>query len=194
MKGSVSTLLIVGAGGFGRTVAETVLTQGQYELVGFLDDGCAVGEEVFGAPVLGGTDQLEHDRLRVASAVIAIGDNQARERLWRRLRAQNVRPASLIDGRAVVAPSVSLGDGVVVMGGAVVGTEVRLGNGVIVNAGATVDHHAVVEEFGHIGAGSVLAGGAKVCKRAWLRAGCVLGYRAMVEADRIVPPGTVLGE
>ena len=65
---------------------------------------------------------------------------------------------------------------------------------VIVNAGAKVDHHAVGEDFGHIGAGAVLAGGTKVGARAWLRAGCVLGYGSEVEADRIMPPGTVLGE
>jgi FlaA1/EpsC-like NDP-sugar epimerase len=31
-------LLIVGAGGHGRSVAEAVLAAGKYELVGFVDD------------------------------------------------------------------------------------------------------------------------------------------------------------
>ncbi|SEO80326.1 acetyltransferase [Aquisalimonas asiatica] len=187
-------LLIVGAGGFGRTVAETVLRQGGYELAGFLDDGLAAGDTVFGRPVLGPLDAIDQQALQAECAIVAIGDNQVRADMHARLVGRGLEVVTVIHPDASVAPSASVGDGVVVMGGVVVGTEAQLGNGVIVNAGATVDHHAVVEEFGHVGAGSVLAGGARVGERAWLRAGCVLGYRAEVEPGRILPPGTVLGE
>ncbi|QIT55909.1 acetyltransferase [Aquisalimonas sp. 2447] len=194
MPESDSKLLIVGAGGFGRTVAETVLAQGHYELVGFLDDGKPAGETVFGVPVLGDTGELGRGTLPAASAVVAIGNNVVRARLCEALRARGARLINVIHERACVSPSALLGEGVVIMGGAVLGTEARLGHGVIVNSGATVDHHAVVDDFGHIGAGSALAGGARVGARAWLRAGCVLGYGSDVEADQILPPGTVLGE
>jgi FlaA1/EpsC-like NDP-sugar epimerase len=47
-------LLVVGAGGHGRSVAEAVLMSGDFDLVGFLDDGAfASGFNVWGLPVLG---------------------------------------------------------------------------------------------------------------------------------------------
>ncbi|NDP40980.1 MAG: hypothetical protein GZ093_20040 [Rhodoferax sp.] len=46
-------LLIVGAGGHGRSVAEAVLAAGMYEVVGFLDDAAAGPAQVGSYPVLG---------------------------------------------------------------------------------------------------------------------------------------------
>ena len=48
------SLLIVGAGGHGRSVAEAVLMADHFSLVGFADDGAFVrGEAVWGLPVMG---------------------------------------------------------------------------------------------------------------------------------------------
>ncbi len=46
-------LLVVGAGGHGRSVAEAAALSGQFEVVGFLDDGSPVGERVLDSHVLG---------------------------------------------------------------------------------------------------------------------------------------------
>lgn len=170
------------------------MDQGHYELAGFLDDSKPVGSEVFGRPVLGAIDAIGGPSMAVAHAVVAIGDNQTRGSAHERLAAHGARIVTVIHDAATVASSATLGEGTAVMAGAVVGTEAQLGQGVIVNAGATVDHHAVIEDFGHVGVGSALAGGSRVRERAWLRAGCVLGYRAVTEPGVIYPPGTVLGE
>jgi FlaA1/EpsC-like NDP-sugar epimerase len=46
-------LLVVGAGGHGRSVAEAAELSGQFAVVGFLDDLLAASETVLGLPVLG---------------------------------------------------------------------------------------------------------------------------------------------
>ncbi len=46
-------LLVVGAGGHGRSVAEAADLSGQFEVMGFLDDAAPVGERVLGDHVLG---------------------------------------------------------------------------------------------------------------------------------------------
>ena len=45
------------------------------------------------------------------------------------------------------------------MAGAIVGTEARLGVSSIVNCVSVVDHHATVEDFGHLGVNASMAGG-----------------------------------
>ena len=49
---SMNRLLIIGAGGHGRSVAEAVVLSGEYEVVGFLDDG-ATESTISDIPVLG---------------------------------------------------------------------------------------------------------------------------------------------
>lgn len=152
-------LLIVGAGGFGRSVAEAVLATSRYALVGFLDDRWPDVEPVWGHPVLGKT-QIAQFAAHADAAIVALGDNERRRQLCEAVLASGMQLANVIHPAAVVSPSAKLGRGVTVMAGAVIGCEAKLGDGALVNTGAIVDHHAEVQDFGHLGAGSCLAGGA----------------------------------
>jgi UDP-3-O-[3-hydroxymyristoyl] glucosamine N-acyltransferase len=76
------------------------------------------------------------------------------------------------------------------MAGAIVGTEARLGMGSIVNCGAVVDHHATVEDFGHLGVSASMAGGTVLVRGAWMQAGSALGYGVEVAAGEVLLPGT----
>ena len=62
---SKKKLLLVGAGGFGRMVAELAMLQ--YECA-FVDDGQAVGTEICGIPVVGGLANLPGAAKRVRLA------------------------------------------------------------------------------------------------------------------------------
>lgn len=183
-------LVIVGAGGHGRSVLELVRLLDAHNPLGFLDDALAQGTTIMGLPILGPTSMLEHLREHGTTTVhVAIGHNPMREALCARARAAGLGLTTLIHPRACVAPSAVLGDGSAVMALAVVGTEARLGEGVIVNVGAVVDHHASVGHHGHLGANATMAGGTSIGARAWLQAGSAIGYRVHLDDDVILPPG-----
>lgn len=182
-------LLVVGAGGHGRSVAEAAELSGQFEVVGFLDDALPEGKIVFDLPVLGPVAGMAEQRAIVDQAIIAIGHNAMREKLMRQLTLAGFELATVVHPRAIVSPSAVLGAGSAVMAGAIVGTEAHLGVGVIVNSGAVVDHHATVEDVGHLGVNSSMAGGTVLGHAAWLQAGAALGYGVRVSANTVIPPG-----
>lgn len=187
------SLLIVGAGGHGRSVAEAVLMVGQFNLVGFLDDGAfARGEGVWDLPVLGPANSFENYASHATHAVVAIGNNVLRQKLFARLQAAGFALASVIHPKAVVSPRALLGSGVVVMAGAIVGTEATLGQGAIINCGAVVDHHARVNEFGHLGVSACMAGGSVLGALAWMQAGSAIGYGVQIAAGTVLKPGEAL--
>ena len=66
-------LLLVGARGFGRMVAEQAMLQ--YDCV-FVDDGQPVGAEICGIPVAGGLADLRELRKDYSLLVVGIGNNQ----------------------------------------------------------------------------------------------------------------------
>lgn len=183
-------LLIVGAGGHGRSVAEAVLMADQFNLVGFLDDGAfARAEVVWDLPVLGPAIAFENYADQATHAVVAIGNNVLRQKLFAQLQAAGFALASVIHPKAMVSPRALLGSGVAVMAGAIVGTEASLGRGAIVNCGAVVDHHAQVREFGHLGVNACMAGGSVLGALAWLQAGAAIGYGVQVEPGTVLKPG-----
>lgn len=186
-------LLIVGAGGHGRAVAEAVLLGADWEIAGFVDDGWPGLQQVWGHPVLGDTAGLVACREQAPFVIVAIGNNGVREVLHRRVRAAGFELAAVIHPRAQVSPRAMLGAGCALMAGAVVGTEASLGEGVIVNCGAIVDHHCRVEDFGHLGTGACMAGGAVLGRGAWMQAGGALGYGVQVPAGEVLKPGEARG-
>lgn len=189
---SSQKLLIVGAGGHGRSVAEAAQLSGQFEVVGFVDDGAVVGSRILGVPVLGTTENLHAYRDYVHHAIVAIGNNALRESLMMKLQSAGFEWASVIHPRSMVSPSVLIGAGSAVMAGAVIGTEAKVGVGAIVNCGAVVDHHAHVHDYGHLGVNACMAGGAVLGRSAWMQAGSSLGYGVVVEPCAVLKPGTAL--
>ncbi|UXY14470.1 NeuD/PglB/VioB family sugar acetyltransferase [Chitiniphilus purpureus] len=189
---SPHSLLIIGAGGHGRAIAELVELGGQFSIAGFVDDGWPQLHEVWHYPVLGAIADLPRFKPCASHAFVAIGNNRVRLQLLHQLETMQFAVPNLLHPRACVSPRAVLGTGVAVMAGAVVGCEAVLADGVIVNAGAVVDHHCVVGRCGHFGVGAFAAGGVRVGEGAWLQAGCALGYRVVVDDWAILAPGTAL--
>lgn len=183
-------LLIVGAGGHGRSVAEAVLMAGQFELIGFLYDGAfAQGVDVWGYPVLGTASDFERYAGLASHVVVAIGNNPLRQKLCGQLQVAGFELARVVHPRAIVSERAQLGEGVALMAVAIVGTEAVFGQGVIVNCGAVVDHHAQVNDFGHLGVNACMAGGSVLGALAWMQAGSAMGYGAQLAAGTVLKPG-----
>jgi len=185
-------LLIVGAGGHGRSVAEAVLAAGEYELVGFVDDAAPSLRHAWEWPVFGSTAELASCRQHADAAIVAIGNNRLREALHYRLAAAGFELVTVIHPKAMVSPRAVIGAGSAIMAGAIVGTEAELGAGVIVNAASVVDHHCRVEDFGYLGVKAGMAGGSVLGRSAWMQAGSVLGYGVKVEPGVVLEPGMAL--
>ena len=171
---AAANVLIIGAGGFGRSVADAIMSGSRYAVAGFVDDrGPALGL-VLGHAVLGRLADLQSLRRQCALVLVAIGDNARRREVWQLACASGFEPATLVHPRAFVSAHASVGAGAMIMAGAVIGTEARIGQGVIVNACAVVDHHAQVGDFAHLGVGACMGGAAVLGAGAWLAAGAVM--------------------
>lgn len=188
----MTRLLIVGAGGHGRSVAEAAMLSGDYEVIGFADDAVADVKDIWGIPLIGGTDDLLAYRPLTDAVIVAIGNNGVRERLSQRLIQAGFELVSVIHPQAMVSGRALIGAGSAIMAGAIIGTEAQLGEGVIVNCGAVVDHHACVYDFGHLSVNACMAGGTVLGRGAWLQAGSSIGYGVQVSDGEVLAPGAAL--
>lgn len=189
---SEEALLIIGAGGHGKAVAEAALLSGVWQRIVFVDDRWPQLTECSGWPVIGDVAGLAALDIDVAGAIAAVGNNALREQCVRAIRAAGLPLLSVVHPRACVSGSASVGAGTAIMALAMVGVDASLGEATIVNAHATVDHDARLGDFAHLGVGVQISGGVEVGCRAWLQAGCSAGYRVVVEDGAIYAPGTVL--
>jgi sugar O-acyltransferase (sialic acid O-acetyltransferase NeuD family) len=185
-------ILIAGAGGHGRAVAEAIVLRGQYEIAGFLDDFHPERSLVWEFPILGTMQDMERFAVMADSIVVAIGNNRIRRTIFGRAKALGFTLPAIIHPTAFVSPRAIVGEGCCIMAHAVVGTEAVLGRGCVVNVNATADHHCRLDDFAHLGTGVQLAGGVKVGEAAWMQVGSSAGYGVEVPAGAVVLPGVGL--
>lgn len=186
------TLLVLGAGGHGKAVAEAALLSGDWQRVLFVDDRWPELRESFGLPVVANLAELAAMAGQVEGAIAAVGNNAMREQWLAEIRSVGLPVATVIHPRACVSTSARIGEGTAIMAMAMVGVDVQIGEGVIVNAGAVVDHDACLGDLVHLGVGVNIAGGVRVGACAWLQAGCCAGYRVVVADGALYAPGTAL--
>lgn len=187
------TIVIIGAGGHARVVADLILVDHpQFDLIGAVDPDPAVSN-LAGRPILGDDEvlaDLQRNGLRLA--VVGLGDNSRRAQAAANLARLGLSSPVLVSARASISPGAVLGQGVVVMPGAVINTGARVGDFAIVNSGAVVEHDCVVGDFAHLAPNSTLTGGARLGEGALLGAGATVipgrtvGARAIVGAGACV--------
>lgn len=187
-------LVLIGAGGHAKVVADLILRVGSYEIVGFLDDDPATwGRTILGLPVLGGHERLPALRAEgAARCLVAVGDNRARLALAEQAAALGYSFPVAIHPRATVAPSARLGPGTVVAAAAVVNPEAVVGNHAIINTGAIVEHDNRLGEGVHISPGAVLCGGVTVGDHGHVGAGARVIPGVCVGSDCVIGAGAVV--
>lgn len=186
------TLLIMGAGGHGKAVADAALLGGEWHNVIFVDDRWPTITAIAGHPVVAASGGLADVASQAQGCIAAVGNNVVRERWTRLLEGAGIPLVSVIHPSASVAASAGIGPGSSIMARAVVGVDAVLGKACIVNAGAIADHDVTLDDYAHLGVGVALSGGVRVGHHAWLQAGCCAGYGVTVDALAVCPPGSVL--
>lgn len=185
-------LLIVGAGGHGKVVADTALEVGHWLRIGFVDDRLWSLQEVAGLPVVGRSVDLPGLVRDWPAAIVGIGDAATRLAVMGQLAALGFSIPTLIHPSAVVSRRASIGTGTVVFAQAAVNSGASIGEACIVNTGATVDHDCRLAEGVHVCPGVSLAGGVTVGARAWIGIGSTVRNGITIGSDAMVGAGSVV--
>lgn len=195
--------LIVGAGGFGREVAELLALFPQLEVLGYLDDREPDGTgPKLTAPYLG---PIAADIARDVPCVLAIGYPRPRRSVLAAIAAAGRVVASpLVHPRAELGQRVTLADGVIVTGGVGITTNVSLGTCTSIHPGGQLGHDiiagqlvavmpgAVVSGDVHLGDGAFIGSNATILQGVRIGAWASIGAGAVVTQD-VAPDTTVVG-
>ena len=174
-------VIVIGAGGHGKVVADIVLSSAD-NLLGFLDD-FACGE-VMGYEVLGRTD--DYTKYPNAYFVIAMGSNEMRRSVSERLKGVNWYTA--IHPSAVVSQNdVTIGNGTVVMACAVINPGASIGEFDIINTGCVIEHDNRIGDFTHISPNATLCGTVSVGDM------CHIGASAVVKNNISICSNVTVG-
>lgn len=185
-------LLIAGAGGHGKVVADCAQQSRLWGAVAFLDDRFPELSSVLAWPVIGPlavASTLLHD---YPYLVVALGDNELRVRLIRRYQAEGFKIPIVVHPTATVSAYASVSPGSVICPHAVVNAGTSLADGVIVNTGALIDHDCCIGTGVHVSPGAKLGGGVAVGDNSWIGMGATVLPRKTIGSGAVVGAGAVV--
>lgn len=184
MGGTIlNRLVIIGASGHGKVIADIAVKCGYNDIV-FLDDNENV-KECAGFPVVGKVSDainMEDDK------IVAIGNAEIRKKI----QSQLSNLVTLIHPSAVVSRRVKIGEGTVIMAGAVINSDVVIGKGCIINTGASVDHDCKLGDFVHVSVGAHVAGTVSIGKKTWVGAGATVSNNVSICDNCMIGAGAVV--
>ena len=137
----MNRLVIIGAGGHGKVIADSAWKNG-YTNICFVDDN-AKGE-CMGFPILGNSSLIKSLNNGETDFVIAIGSNKIRKNIAEKY---DVNWVTLIHPSAQISINASIGIGTVVMACATINAAAKVGKHCIINTGAVIEHDNIISNY-----------------------------------------------
>ncbi len=183
-------LVIIGASGHGRVIADLAKLNDYSEIV-FLDDDESI-RKVLDYDVVGNISKAEEYVLKGYDFAIAIGNASIRSKIQEELTCMNASLPTIIHPSAVIADDARIGSGTVVMANAVINPCCIIGKGCIINTCASLDHDNNIGDYSHISVGAHTAGTVTIGKRCWIGIGAVISNNICVCDDVVIGAGSVI--
>lgn len=182
----MSDYYIIGAGGHASVIFD-ILKSNNIKIKGFFADYSK--EPKLGCSIIGDiNDAVSYSKN--SKFIIAIGDNQARMEISKRL--SSLKYISIIHSSAIIGSNVKIGDGSAVFPNAVVNAGTSIGNHVIVNSSTIVEHDCLIGNYVHLSPRAVLCGHVHVGDNTWIGAGATIIDKVNIGKDVIVGAGAVV--
>jgi len=161
---------IIGAGGHARSLIN-LLELCKVEIQGLYDDtfNRAKIEEISGYRLRGTLKDLPQS----IHVVLAIGENQLREKLFAQFREQ-LFMGNLIHPSAVIESRVALGLSNQVFSNSYINANAVIGDNNILNTGCIIEHEVRIGCHNHISVGAILCGRVKIGSSSMIGAGSVV--------------------
>ena len=159
----VNSVVIIGAGGFGREVLEIFKAQNRisatWNILGFIDDNKKLhGKVTNGYPVLGGLEWLKEHNNTNLGCVCAIGTCETRKQVVDRLQEISVNYCNAIHPSVIMSEFVELGHDVIISAGSVLMVNIKIGNHVHIDTNCTIAHDTVMKDYCRIAPGVIISG------------------------------------
>lgn len=191
LRKKLKKIVIFGAGGHAKVVADAIIKAGQYEIAAFVDS-FTTEKNVLGIQVI--TEDQYFSNPIVNLGVVGIGDNSTREKVAQKILSQvpSFEFITVIHPSAQIATHTFIDKGTVVFANSVINVSTHIGKHCIVNTSASVDHDCFLEDFSSVAPNVCLGGRCRVGAFSVISIGAVLIHNIEVGPFSVVGAGSLV--
>ena len=180
------SISIIGAGGHSKVIIDIIRELGNYNIVGIYDDnktGYFSGIKIIGKIA-------EIDNKKSEYFIIGIGNDKIRKNIAEEYH--QLKWATLIHPKTIIAKTATIKEGVVVCAGAIIQTEVDIGKHCIINTNCSIDHESTIGDYCSICPSSTICGQVKVGESSFIGANSTIIQSIEIGKECIIGAGSVV--
>jgi sugar O-acyltransferase (sialic acid O-acetyltransferase NeuD family) len=195
----VKSVVIVGAGGFGREVLEIFKDQNRvsktWNILGFIDENKELHDKmVNGYPVLGGLDWLRKHDSHDLGCVCAINACRTRKQVVEKLEEIGTNFCNAIHPSVIMSEFVELGQDVIICAGSILTVNIKIGDHVHINLNCTIGHDAVIGRYCTVNPLVAISGNDNLGEGVYVGTGAALIHQISIGNWATVGAGAVVIE
>ncbi len=188
-------LIIFGAGGLGKEVAELAkiinAKESRWDEMIFQDDVLKEGE-ILGLPVYDSDSVKGMFDMKESEYVVALGEPKSKEKIYSMLMDKGARLANIIAPDAQVSEFAELGNGIIVKKGSIIQAEARIMDNVTLQSYVAIGHEVQVGEHCQISTFSVVGGKTTIGRNTYISMNCSIKDNVDIGEGVIVSPGSAV--
>lgn len=188
-------LIIVGAGGFGREVLDTIkeINKANYvfNVLGFLDDNFDLNHSIAGHNVLGGVNDITKFSNKDVGIVLAIGKSDARRKIVKRYN-KSIDWQTIIHPSAIISNDSFIGKGCIIQAFCIVASNSKIGDFLVMNAHSGCGHDTKIGKFCSIMSFCDVAGDSVVGDSVFMGTGSKVIPNIVVKKNSYLCAGSVI--
>jgi sugar O-acyltransferase (sialic acid O-acetyltransferase NeuD family) len=179
----MKNLIIIGAGGHGKSVAWVAYTTKKWNNIYFLDD------KISNNRVKG----IFADRVKFKDHdfFIGVGDNKLRKKLYLLLKQEGYSLPSIVSPLSDIT-SAKIGNGSIIMNRCFINVDTIIEEGVIVNNQVLIEHDCLISSFVHLSPSVNIAGSTKIGELSWIGIGSNIIQSLNITSNVIVGAGSTV--
>lgn len=192
-------VFVLGAGGHAKVVIDAL------RKMGMSIDGVIAREysdqttqSCAGVPLVGNDSfltQLDSQEVLLANGIGHLPNQKnIRKRMFNIGKSLGFRFITVVHPSAIIADSVSLGEGCQVLAGAIIQADANIADNVIINTRATIEHDVQVSNHVTVSPGAILCGGAKLAECCYIGAGAIVLQTFSVGTGSVIAASSVVAK
>lgn len=180
-------IVILGSGGHAKIIADLIMDEVGYELVGFIDTNKinyrnidTIGDDAC-------LDFIIASGVKYAFIGIgAIANNTLRMKLFDNLKTLGFSLPNLIHPSSVIGYGVKLGEGNFIGPNVVINSHATLGDNCIVNSGSIIEHNVILGNHSHLAPRVTVCGSAVIANNCFIGVGTTVLENCNIHSNSIV--------
>jgi len=191
----IKKCFIYGAGGHAKVIIDCIRSM-KGEIAFVCDGNLLRKEETFMEYPLYKCETIEEliPLTRGLEAIVAIGDNQVRTKIFQNLSKNDVSFLVVRHSRSWIGSGVIIKPGTAIMPNVVVNAQATIGQNCIINTAAVIEHDCQIGDHVHVAPTAVLCGGASVGEGTLIGVGAKILPGVKIGKQAIVGAGAAVTE